>query len=123
MKILGISDHFISGAAVIIDGRVVAAVSEERLVRKKMVITTPFVLSTALNPLWSLTLVLFEVKPVLVLSPFSRCVLMCVISFVKSLVPALSLMLTLLLCVIWLLMCSTPLVFIRLAYQLLVSGC
>ena len=41
MKILGISDHFTSGAAVIIDGRVVAAVNEERLARKKMVMGFP----------------------------------------------------------------------------------
>jgi carbamoyltransferase len=41
MKILGISDHFISGAAVIVDGRVVAAVNEERLARKKMVMGFP----------------------------------------------------------------------------------
>jgi carbamoyltransferase len=41
MKILGISDHFTSGAAVIIDGRVAAAVNEERLARKKMVMGFP----------------------------------------------------------------------------------
>ena len=41
MRILGISDHFISGAAVIIDGRVVAAVNEERLARMKMVMGFP----------------------------------------------------------------------------------
>ena len=41
MKILGISDHFTSGAAVIIDGRVVTAVNEERLARKKMVMGFP----------------------------------------------------------------------------------
>ena len=35
--ILGIADHVNSGAAIIIDGRVVAAVNEERLIRKKMV--------------------------------------------------------------------------------------
>ena len=37
MIILGISDHYISGAAVIIDGKIVSAVAEERLERKKMV--------------------------------------------------------------------------------------
>ena len=41
MRILGISDHFTSGAAVIIDGRVVAAVNEERLARMKMVMGFP----------------------------------------------------------------------------------
>jgi carbamoyltransferase len=41
MKILGISDHFTSGAAVIVDGRVVTAVNEERLARKKMVMGFP----------------------------------------------------------------------------------
>ncbi|KPJ87727.1 MAG: hypothetical protein AMS18_14250 [Gemmatimonas sp. SG8_17] len=41
MKVLGISDHFISGAAVIEDGRVLAAVNEERLARKKMVMGFP----------------------------------------------------------------------------------
>ena len=41
MRILGISDHFISGAAVIIDGRVVSAVNEERLARMKMVMGFP----------------------------------------------------------------------------------
>jgi carbamoyltransferase len=41
MRILGISDHFTSGAAVIIDGHVVAAVNEERLARMKMVMGFP----------------------------------------------------------------------------------
>jgi carbamoyltransferase len=41
MRILGISDHIISGAALIEDGRVLAAVNEERLVRKKMVMGFP----------------------------------------------------------------------------------
>jgi carbamoyltransferase len=41
MRILGISDHIISGAAIIEDGRVLAAVNEERLVRKKMVMGFP----------------------------------------------------------------------------------
>jgi carbamoyltransferase len=41
VKILGISDHVISGAALIEDGRVVAAVNEERLARKKMVMGFP----------------------------------------------------------------------------------
>jgi carbamoyltransferase len=42
MRILGINDHITSGAAVIEDGRVLAAVNEERLVRKKMVIGFPW---------------------------------------------------------------------------------
>ena len=41
MIILGIAEHVNSGAAVIIDGIVVAAVNEERLVRKKMVFGVP----------------------------------------------------------------------------------
>ena len=41
MKILGICDHIISGAAILEDGRVLAAVNEERLVRKKMVMGFP----------------------------------------------------------------------------------
>jgi carbamoyltransferase len=41
MRILGISDHFTSGAAVIEDGRILAAVAEERLARKKMVMGFP----------------------------------------------------------------------------------
>ena len=41
MIILGIADHVNSGAAIIIDGRLVAAVNEERLVRKKMVFGVP----------------------------------------------------------------------------------
>ena len=41
MRILGISDHIISGAAILEDGRVLAAVNEERLVRKKMVMGFP----------------------------------------------------------------------------------
>ena len=42
MRILGISDHFTSGAALIEDGRIVAAVNEERLARKKMVMGFPW---------------------------------------------------------------------------------
>lgn len=42
MIVLGISDHLSSGAALTIDGRLVAAVNEERLVRKKMVIGFPW---------------------------------------------------------------------------------
>ncbi|MDH3663860.1 MAG: hypothetical protein OEU92_28240, partial [Alphaproteobacteria bacterium] len=42
MIILGISDHYISGAAVVIDGRIVSAVAEERLERKKMVMGFPW---------------------------------------------------------------------------------
>ncbi len=41
MIILGISDHVNSSAALIIDGRVAAAVGEERLIRKKMVFGVP----------------------------------------------------------------------------------
>ncbi len=41
MRILGISDHIVSGAAVIEDGVITAAVNEERLVRKKMVMGFP----------------------------------------------------------------------------------
>jgi carbamoyltransferase len=41
MKILGISDHINSGAAILEDGRVTAAVNEERLVRRKMVMGFP----------------------------------------------------------------------------------
>jgi carbamoyltransferase len=40
-RILGISDHFISGAAVVVDGRLAAAVAEERLARMKMVMGFP----------------------------------------------------------------------------------
>jgi carbamoyltransferase len=42
MKILGLSDHIVSGAAIIEDGVVRAAVNEERLVRKKMVMGFPW---------------------------------------------------------------------------------
>jgi carbamoyltransferase len=38
---LGISDHYMSGAALVEDGRVISAVAEERLVRKKMVMGFP----------------------------------------------------------------------------------
>lgn len=41
MRILGISDHFISGAAVVENGRLVSAVNEERLARQKMVMGFP----------------------------------------------------------------------------------
>ena len=41
MRILGISDHITAGAAVVEDGRVIAAVNEERLVRKKMCMGFP----------------------------------------------------------------------------------
>jgi carbamoyltransferase len=41
MRVLGISDHLVSGAALIEDGRVVAAINEERLARKKMVMGFP----------------------------------------------------------------------------------
>src|SRR5918996_1270839 len=42
MKVLGINDHFLAGAALVQDGRLVAAVNEERLVRKKMVMGFPW---------------------------------------------------------------------------------
>lgn len=42
MIILGITDHFTSGAALVVDGRVTAAVNEERLVRSKMVMGFPW---------------------------------------------------------------------------------
>ncbi|MFO7963734.1 MAG: carbamoyltransferase N-terminal domain-containing protein, partial [Desulfobacterales bacterium] len=41
MIILGITDSFTSGAAIVIDGKVVSAVSEERLNRKKMCMGFP----------------------------------------------------------------------------------
>lgn len=41
MRVLGISDHYISGAALVEDGRITAAVNEERLVRKKMAMGFP----------------------------------------------------------------------------------
>jgi carbamoyltransferase len=41
MKILGITDGVVSGAAVVDDGRILAAVNEERLIRKKMAIGFP----------------------------------------------------------------------------------
>lgn len=41
MKILGIGDHIDSGASLIEDGRVIAAVNDERLVREKMVFGVP----------------------------------------------------------------------------------
>lgn len=41
MTILGISDHFTAGASIIRDGLVVAAINEERLARKKMVMGFP----------------------------------------------------------------------------------
>ncbi|MGE5176054.1 MAG: carbamoyltransferase [Hyphomicrobiales bacterium] len=42
MKVLGLSDHIISGASIIEDGVVTASVNEERLVRKKMVMGFPW---------------------------------------------------------------------------------
>lgn len=42
MRVLGISDHIISGAAVVEEGRLIAAVNEERLVRRKMVMGFPW---------------------------------------------------------------------------------
>jgi carbamoyltransferase len=41
MKILGISDHLTCGAALLQEGRLLAAVNEERLIRKKMVLGFP----------------------------------------------------------------------------------
>jgi len=40
--VLGVSDAITAGAALLVDGRLVAAVNEERLVRKKMVIGFPW---------------------------------------------------------------------------------
>jgi len=40
-RVLGISDHFISGAAVVEDGRITTAINEERLARKKMLMGFP----------------------------------------------------------------------------------
>lgn len=42
MIVLGITDHFTSGAAIVVDGRVTAAVNEERLARSKMVMGFPW---------------------------------------------------------------------------------
>lgn len=42
MKVLGVSDHLVSGAALVVDGRLIAAINEERLVRKKMVMGFPW---------------------------------------------------------------------------------
>jgi carbamoyltransferase len=42
MRVLGISDHFISGAAVVENGRIVSAINEERLARQKMVMGFPW---------------------------------------------------------------------------------
>jgi carbamoyltransferase len=42
MRVLGLSDHFISGAAVIEDGRIVSAIAEERLARQKLVMGFPW---------------------------------------------------------------------------------
>jgi carbamoyltransferase len=41
LRILGITDHYISGAALVEDGQLVAAVNEERLDRRKMVMGWP----------------------------------------------------------------------------------
>jgi carbamoyltransferase len=40
--VLGVSDHFVSGASLVVDGRLVAAVNEERLARMKMVMGFPW---------------------------------------------------------------------------------
>jgi carbamoyltransferase len=42
MRVLGIADHVVSGAALVEDGRLVAAVNEERLLRRKMVMGFPW---------------------------------------------------------------------------------
>ena len=48
MKILGINhDMYISSAALIIDGKVVAACAEERLIRDKMTRVFPSIISAA----------------------------------------------------------------------------
>nr|QNO41768.1 hypothetical protein PIKABMHP_00009 [Methanosarcinales archaeon ANME-2c ERB4]QNO42745.1 hypothetical protein BPAOADCO_00009 [Methanosarcinales archaeon ANME-2c ERB4] len=41
MKILGIADGMVSGAALIEDGRIAAAINEERLIREKMAVNFP----------------------------------------------------------------------------------
>src|SRR5262245_15721096 len=41
MKILGLNDGVVSGAAIIEQGRILAAINEERLIRKKMAIGFP----------------------------------------------------------------------------------
>ncbi len=52
MNVLGITDGMTGGAAVIVDGKIAAAVSEERLVRKKMAIGFP---EKAINEVLSLS--------------------------------------------------------------------
>jgi carbamoyltransferase len=42
LRVLGVSDHIVSGAALLEDGRVVAAINEERIVRNKMVMGFPW---------------------------------------------------------------------------------
>lgn len=42
MRVLGIGDHVVSGAALVEDGALTAAVNEERLVRRKMVMGFPW---------------------------------------------------------------------------------
>ena len=42
MIVLGVSDHIVSGASLVVDGRVVAAINEERLARMKMVMGFPW---------------------------------------------------------------------------------
>ena len=41
MKILGIGDHVSCGSALVEDGKVIAAINDERLVREKMVFGVP----------------------------------------------------------------------------------
>ena len=41
MKILGIADGMVSGAALIENGRIAAAINEERLIRMKMAVGFP----------------------------------------------------------------------------------
>jgi len=41
MQILGIGDHVSCGSALVRDGKVIAAINDERLVREKMVFGVP----------------------------------------------------------------------------------
>lgn len=41
MQILGIADHVNCGSALVKDGKVIAAINDERLVREKMVLGFP----------------------------------------------------------------------------------
>jgi len=41
MKVLGIADRMVSGVALIEDGKIIAAINEDRLLRKKMAVLFP----------------------------------------------------------------------------------